>query len=139
MLSPLSVALDGSSPADGSDAVTFMSGSGSASGITIEGSSPGCQRSMLSAEPPSDVPPKNRLAVFTEKPSCEGVGSSGIRDASGALFRSASGCASSDIETSYCGMGGRLRDGWRSGSSRQGSALSADAYFGLVTQELDVR
>src|ERR1700733_753120 len=109
MLSPLVAALIDSSAADGAGAtVTFMSGSGSAAGDTTVGSSPGCQRSMLSADAPSDELPKNRLAVFTEKPSCDGVGSSGIAAASGATFRSSSGWASSDIDTSYWASGGAL-------------------------------
>jgi hypothetical protein len=47
MLSPLSVSLS-ASPDSGNDAVAFMSGSGSGSVETIDGSSPGCQRSMFS-------------------------------------------------------------------------------------------
>ena len=54
--------------------VTFISGSGSAPGSTIIGSSPGCQRSMLSAEP-NDELPKNRLEVLNEKLSRIGAGS----------------------------------------------------------------
>src|SRR3982074_430943 len=106
MLSPLWTAKDGSSAADGSDAITFMSGSGSAPGVTIEGSSPGRQRSMLSADAPSEVLPKNRLAVLTLKPSRDGAGSSGMATASGATFKSSSGWGSSDIETSYWASGG---------------------------------
>src|SRR5450631_1421051 len=109
MLSPLAAALAGSSATDGGGAaVAFMSGSGSAPGNTTVGSSPGCQRSMLSAEAPSDELPKNRLAVFTEKPSCDGVGSSAMAAASGATLGSSNGWASSDIETSYCASGGAL-------------------------------
>src|ERR1700733_9709061 len=102
MLSPLSADLEGSSAGDGNDAITFMSGSAAASGTTTIGSSPGSQRAMPSAGAPSEELPKNRLAVFTEKPSCDGVGSSAIAAASGAVFRSSSGWASSDIDTSYC-------------------------------------
>src|ERR1035437_458776 len=139
MLSPLSTALDGSSAADGSDAVTFISGSGSAPGITIRGSSPGCQRSMLSADAPSDELPKNRLAVFTEKPSCDEAGSSAMAAASGATFKSSSGWASSDIETSYCASGGALNASASSGSSGTGCAGGvAAAVFAPATEALDV-
>src|SRR6266851_5274616 len=137
MLSPLSAAFDGSSAAGGSDAITFMSGSGSAPGITISGSSPGCQRSIFSTGPPSEVLPKNRLAVFTEKPSCDGAGSSGIAMASGAAFKSSSGWASSDIETSYWASGGALSASASSGSSDARSADGATAVvFAPATEAL---
>ena len=42
---------------------------------TMVGSSPGCQRSMLSIEPPSEALPKNRLEVLTLNGSREGAGS----------------------------------------------------------------
>ena len=58
------------------------------------------------AEPPSEPLPKNRLAVFTEKPSGEGAGSSAIDEVSGVTFRSSSGWDSSESDTSYCGSGG---------------------------------
>src|ERR1700684_1068030 len=104
MLSPLVAAVAVSSATDGAGAVAvFMSGSGSAAGDTTLGSSPGCQRSMLSAEAPSDELPKNRLAVFTEKPSRDGVAS-----ASAAAFWSSSGWASGGIATSYWASGGAL-------------------------------
>src|SRR6202158_5504376 len=138
MLWPLSMALDGSSAADGSDAITFMSGSGSAPGITIKGASPGCQRSMLSAAPPSEELPKNRLAVFTLKPSRDGAGSSTIAAASGAAFKSPSGRASSDIDTSNRASGGALSASWSSGSSGAGSAGGAAAVFAPITEALDV-
>src|SRR6202022_651168 len=139
MLSPLSPAFDGSSAADGSDAITFISGSGSAPGITIRGSSPGCQRSIFSAGAPSDELPKNRLAVFTEKPSCDGAGSSAMADASGAAFRSSSGWASSDIETSYWESGGALSASASSGSSATRSTDGATAaVFAPATEALDV-
>src|SRR5216110_1979460 len=51
MLSPISPALTGPSASTGKDAMIFMSGSGTAPGITIVGSSPGRQRSMLSGQP----------------------------------------------------------------------------------------
>src|SRR3984893_9717256 len=140
MLSPLSTTLSVplASAAGGSDAITFMSGSGSAGGVTIEGSSPGCQRSMLSTSPPSEELPKYRLAVFTEKPSCEAAGSSGIAVASGATFRSSSGWASSDIETSYWASGGALSASASSGSSSAGPGSGAAAGFGPITDEFDV-
>src|SRR6266851_4100465 len=120
MLSPLSAAFDGSSAAGGSDAITFMSGSGSAPGITISGSSPGCQRSIFSTGPPSELLPKNRLAVFTEKPSRDGGGSS-------------------DIETSYWASGGALSASASSGSSDARSADGATAaVFAPATEALDV-
>src|ERR1700694_1329441 len=138
MLSPLSPALDGSCAAGGNDAITFMSGSGSAPGITIKGSSPGCQRSMLSADPPSEELPKNRLAVFTLKPSCDGAGSSGIAVASGTTFKSSSGWASSDIETSYWASGGALSASASSGSSGAGSAGgAAAAVFAPITDAFE--
>src|ERR1700684_1310247 len=109
MLSPLVAAVAVSSATDGAGAVAvFMSGSGSAAGDTTIGSSPGCQRSMLSADAPSDELPKNRLAVFTEKPSCDGVGPSGMAAAFGAAFGSSSDWASGDIDTSYWASGGAL-------------------------------
>ena len=104
-LSPASLALAISSEGGGSDAITFMSGSGNA-GSTISGSSPGCQRSMPSTGPPSDELPKNRLAVLTLKPSRDGAGSIVISEASGVSLRSSSGRASSDNEMSYCANGG---------------------------------
>src|SRR6266852_4799195 len=107
MLTPLSTALDGSAAADGSDATTFMSGSGIAPGVTTTGSSPGCQRSMLSAAPIEELP-KNRLEVFTEKTSRGGAPSSAMEAASDTAFGSSSGWASSDIEASYCASGGAL-------------------------------
>src|ERR1700743_3721716 len=118
MLLPLAAAafLTGSSTDGDGSAVAFMSGSG-ASGNTTIGSSPGCQRSMPSAEAPSDVLPKNRLAVFTEKPSCDGAGSSVTAAASGAILRLSSGLASDDIEASYWTSGGALRAACNSGSS----------------------
>src|SRR5258708_8344752 len=102
MLSPLSVTLAASSDGGGSEAITFISGSGS----TMVGSSPGCQRSMLLSEPPSEEFPKKRLAVLTLKPSCDGdIGP-------GAGFRSSTRWASSHIEISYCANGG---GGWAGG------------------------
>src|SRR5438876_11373646 len=138
MLSPLSPALRGSSAADGSDAITFMSGSGSTPGITNRGSSPGGHRSMLSIAPPSEVLPKNRLAVLTEKPSREGADSSGSAEASGPAFRSSSGWASSDIETSYCASGGALSASWSSGSSGARSVVGAAAVLAPATEALEV-
>src|SRR5258706_16458334 len=116
MLSPLSTVLDSSSAADGSDAITFMSGSGTAPGDTMTGSSPGCQRSMLSAAPIDELP-KNRLAVFTEKPSCGAAETSAPDAASDAAFESSGGCISSDFEASYCASGGALSASASSGSS----------------------
>src|SRR5437870_12218388 len=111
-----------------------MSGSTTPPGITMTGSSPGCQRSMASAAPIEEVP-KNRLAVFTEKTSRGGAGSSASEAASG----DASGWASSDIETSYCASGGALSASCSSGSS---GALCAGgipaAVFAPATEELDV-
>src|SRR5580698_8112350 len=118
MLSPLSPALAGSSVACGSEA-SLMSGSA----CTTIGASPGCQLSMLSAGAPSEEEPKNRLAVLTEKPSCDGAGSSG--SASGSTLRSSSGWASSDNDTSYCGSGGALSAACSSGSSGKWSAGAA--------------
>src|ERR1700716_4274526 len=129
----------GSSAADGSDAITFMSGSGSAPGITIRGSSPGCQLSIFSAGARSDEVPKNRLAVFTEKPLWDGADSASMAEASGAAFRSSSGWASSDIETSYCASGGALSASASSGSSGTRSADGATAaVFAPATEVLDV-
>src|SRR5882724_3178396 len=101
MLSPISPARTGPSASTGNDAITFMSGSGARFGITMVGSSPGRQRSMLSGEPSEE--PKNRLEVLNEKLS---RGAAGARvtagdDAGGALLRSSSGLVSSDIDTSY--------------------------------------
>src|SRR6266478_1958717 len=138
MLTPLSTALDGSFATGGSDAITFMSGSATAPGITMTGASPGCQRSILSA-PPIDELPKNRLAVFTEKPARGGAGSSAMEAAPGATFRSSSGWASSDIETSYCASGGALSASASSGSSGTRSADGATAaVFAPATEVLDV-
>src|SRR5712691_6267504 len=125
MLSPLSVALAISSDGGGSAAITFMSGSGS----TMVGSCPGCQRSMPLSEPPSEELPKNRLAVFTLKPSCDGWD---------AAFTSSSGWASSDIEISYCASGGALRAACNSGSSGVRPADGAAAVFAPMTELFDV-
>src|SRR5882672_8068833 len=131
MLSPLSAVLDGSSTMDGSDAITFMSGSG-ATGSTISGSSPGCQRSMFSGEP-SDELPKNRLEL-----SRGGAGATASM-VSGALFISSSGWASSDIDTSKCASGGALSASANSGSSLAGSGAGmAAAVFAPITDALEV-
>ena len=55
MLSPISPARTGPSASTGNEAITFMSGSGIAPGMTMTGSSPGCQRSMLSGEPSDEA------------------------------------------------------------------------------------
>src|SRR3954447_8246046 len=137
MLSPLALALGGSTAAGGNDAITFMSGSCGAPGITIRGSSPGRQRSMPSAEPPRDELPKNRLAVFTENAPGDGAGSSPM--ASGALFRASSGLASRDIDTSYCASDGALNASCSSGSSGARSAgAAAFAVFAPATELLEV-
>src|SRR5216683_4334795 len=138
MLTPLSTALDGSFATGGSGAIAFMSGSATAPGITMTGSSPGCQRSMLSAAPIDDLP-KNRLAVFTENPSRDGAGSSAMEAAPGATFKSSDGWASSDIETSYCASGGALSASASSGSSGGGLRPGmAAAVFAPLTEALDV-
>ena len=93
---------------------------------------------MLSIEPPSEVLPKNRLAVFTEKPSREVAGSSGSVGASGPAFRSSSGWASSDIATSYWASGGALSASWSSGSSGARSVGGAAAVFAPLTEALEV-
>src|SRR6266545_2444843 len=110
-LTPISPALTGPSASTGSEAMIFMSGSGTASGIITTGSSPGRQRSMLSGEPSED--PKNRLEVLKEKLSRGGAGASATDDALVVSLRSStglptSGLASSDIATSNCGSGGAL-------------------------------
>src|SRR5229473_7642768 len=117
MLSPLSTALDGPSAADGGDARIFMSGSGPAPGATMVGSCPGCQRSMLSAAPIDELF-KNRLAVFTEKPSRGDA-------ASGAIFESSSGGAFSASASS--GSSGAVAAGG-----------IAAAVFAPATRALDV-
>src|SRR6478752_7261653 len=106
MLSPISPALTGPSALTGSEAMIFMSGSGSAPGITIVGSSPGRHRSMLSGEPSDE--PKNRLEVLKEKLSRGGAAAIATGGDSWAFLRSSSGLGSSDIDTSYCGSGGAL-------------------------------
>lgn len=53
----------------GDSEASFMSGSG----ITISGSAPGCQLSMLSTLPPSEELPKNRFEVLTLKGSRGGA------------------------------------------------------------------
>src|SRR5258708_29996098 len=132
MLSPLSTALAASSDGGGSDGITFMSVSRMpGSGSTMVGSSPGCQRSMLESEPPSDEFPKNRLAVLTSKLSCDGS------IAPGAVFISSSGWASSDIETSYCASGGALSASCNSGSSEVSAADGAAAVFAPATKLLE--
>src|SRR5258708_18437694 len=138
MLTPLSTALDGSFATGGSDAITFMSGSATAPGITMTGASPGCQRSMLSAAPIDELP-KNRLAVFTENPSRGGTGLSATEAGPGATFKSSDGWASSDIETSYCASGGALSAAASSGSSGAGlPAGTAAAVFAPLTHALGV-
>src|SRR5215475_11397452 len=124
MLSPLSFAL-ASSEAGGSGAITFMSGSG----ITMVGSSPGCQRSMLTSGPPSDDVPKNRLAVFTLKPSsCSGDDGSIVPDVD---FASAGAAA-------YYASGGPLSASCNSGSSGAFAADGAAAVFAPNTEPLEV-
>src|SRR6266404_3400967 len=132
MLSPLSfalsIALDGSG---GSEASTFMSGSGSPLG-TINGSSPGCQRSIVPSAPPIEELPKNRPAVFTEKPSCTGGPSVGTS------FTASSGRASDGDATSYCASGGALSASASSGSSGAWSVSGRLTVFAPITDELDV-
>src|SRR5450631_2867555 len=125
MLSPLSMVLTASSDGGGSDAITFMSGSGS----TIVGSSPGCQRSMLDSEPPSEAFPKNRLAVLTLKPLCDGS------IVSGTAFGSSCGWTSG-IEPSYCASGGALSAACNSGSSEV-PADGAAAVLAPLTKRLE--
>src|SRR5882757_11278030 len=135
MLSPISPALTGSSASTGSDAMIFMSGSGTAPGITTIGSSPGRQGSMLSGEP-SELP-KKRLEVLNEKLSRRGASAAG--GASGALLDSSNGFGSSDSETSYCGSGGALRAACNSGSSGARSTGSGTvAVFAPMTDAFDV-
>ena len=82
-----------------------MSGSATAPGITMIGSSPGRQRSMLSGEPSDE--PKNRLEVLKEKPSRGGAGARrGLAVLRGTVLRSSCGLVSSDSDTSNCGSGG---------------------------------
>src|SRR5258707_12805101 len=137
MLSPISPALTGSSASTGNDAMIFMSGSGTAPGIMTTGSSPGRQRSMLSGEP-SELP-KNRLDVLKAKLSRGGAALSAVAGASGAGLRSASGLASSDIDTSYCGNGGDEGAPCRSGSSGARSGAGAtDPALAALTNALGV-
>src|SRR6185437_4327146 len=139
MLSPLSTPLEASSPAAGSDAIAFMSGSLEAGGITSTGSSPGCQRSMGSRAPPSELLPKKRLAVCTEKPSCEVARSNGAVSAPGGLLRSWRGWISSEGEASYCGSGGEFIAAASSGSSGAGPIGDAAlALFAPTTDGLDI-
>src|SRR5689334_1982284 len=102
-----------------SEAVTFMSGSG----ITISGSAPGCQLSMLSRLPPSEELPKNRFEVLTLKGSRTGVVGAVVR------FSASSGCTANERATSlacgglaYCGSGGA-----RKASASSGSSAAADS------------
>src|SRR2546429_1430904 len=120
MLSPVSPALTGPSASTGSEAMTFISGSATAPGITIVGSSPGCQRSMLSGAP--SEPPKNRLEVLNAKLSRGGAGAVAIAGASAAGLESSRDFVSSDSETSYCSNGGAFSAACSSGSSGAGSA-----------------
>src|SRR6478752_9276874 len=141
MLTPISPALTGPSASTGSDAITFMSGSGTAPGIITTGSSPGRQRSMLSGEPSED--PKNRLDVLNEKLSRRGSGASATCDGSPALLNpssglSSSGFGSSDIDTSYCGSGGALSAASSSGSSGARSRDGAVAVLAPATEAFDV-
>src|SRR5579871_3801115 len=134
MLSPLSVSRAMSSDGGPSEADAFMSGSGS----TMVGSSPGCQRSMLSSEPPSEAFPKNRLAVLMLKPSREGA------NAPGEFL------GSSDDEPSsfngagalYCGSGGAFMAACNSGSSDPEPDVEfgagAAAVFAPMTDEFEV-
>src|SRR6185436_2456947 len=142
MLTPISPALTGPSASTGSDAITFMSGSGTAPGIITTGSSPGRQRSMLSGEPSEE--PKNRLEVLNEKLSRRGSGASATCDGSPALLNpssglSSSGFGSSDIDTSYCGSGGALSAASSSGSSGARSTDgTAAAVLAPATEAFDV-
>src|SRR6266702_2422688 len=75
---------------------------------------------MASGEP-SEEPPKNRLEVLKENASRGGAGSCAAAGASGALLRSSSGLASSDVDTIalqravYLGKIGSLIARWRRG------------------------
>src|SRR5258708_28006606 len=117
MLAPV---FEGWTAVTGRDAIALMSGS-AAPGITINGSSPGCQRSMPSSDAPSEELPKNRLAVLTEKPSRGGDGSTATTAVSAAPLGSLAGRVSSDIDASYCGSGGAFSASASSGSSGAGS------------------
>ena len=138
-LSPLSTVLDRIVGIAGSDAITFMSGSAARAGITIIGSSPGRQRSMLSGEP-SDELPKNRLRGLEGEIVARRRRRRRDRsDGSGAVLSSSSGWASSDIEISYCASGGALSASASSGSSCAGSAAgAASAVFAPFTDAFDV-
>src|SRR5258708_14261624 len=108
MLSPISPARTGPSASTGSEAITFMSGSGARFGITMVGSSPGRQRSMLSGEPSDE--PKKRLEVLKAKLSRGATGASATEgdESGGAPLRSSSGLAASNIDTSHSPSGGAL-------------------------------
>ncbi|MGY4486035.1 hypothetical protein ACVWWR_005226 [Bradyrhizobium sp. LM3.2] len=118
-LSPLSMSFAISSVGGVNEAVTFISGSG----ITISGSAPGCQLSMLSTLPPSEELPKNRFDVLTRN------GSRGGAAGMVARFSASSGWSASERAASlargvlvYCGSGGA-----RSASASSGSSAAADS------------
>jgi len=116
-----------------------MSGSGSAPGITINLLFAGLPAFHILHGPPSEELPKNRLAVFTEKPSLRWGGLDWNRQGIGRDFQSSSGLASSDIETSYWASGGALSASASSGSSDARSVDGATAaVFAPATEALDV-
>ena len=94
----------------------------------MTGSSPGCQRSMLSGEPSDE--PKNRLEVLKEKPSRGGVAGFG------ATLSSPCGLLSSDSDMS---SGGSFSAACSSGSSGARSTEGAvSAVLAPLTSAFDV-
>src|SRR5436190_3263661 len=106
--------LTGPSASTGSEDMIFMSGSGTTPGITMVGSSPGCQRSIFPAVP-SELP-KNSVEVLTEKLS-RGTTASSVAGTSPERFGALAGLLSSDNDRSNCGSGGALSASCNSGSS----------------------
>src|SRR5436190_21397521 len=127
--------LTGASASTGNEAMTFMSGSTTTPGITMVGSSPGCQRSMLPGEPSDE--PKNSVEVFTEKPS-RGAASSAA-GTSPERFGTPVGFVSSDNARSYSFSRGALSASRSSGSSGACSVFGGNAeVFAPFTDELEV-
>ena len=115
-----------------------MSGSGSP-GVTTIGSSPGCQRSMLSGGRAERGAAEKQARGLHRETVARRRRFQRNAAASGAAFRSSSGWASSDIDTSYCASGGALSASCSSGSSGGWSpAGAASAVFAPRTDAFEV-
>jgi hypothetical protein len=114
----------------------FISGSATLPGITMVGSSPGCQRSMLPGEPSDE--PKNSVEVFTEKPSRGAACSSAAGTSPDGLGAPADALSGFE-DGSYCFRGGAASAACNSGSSGACSICRGSAaVFAPITDEFEV-